>query len=622
MRTVREPHIQSLRALAAVLVLIYHADLLPGGYIGVDIFYVISGFLITNLLLREIQDRNTINFSEFYARRFKRLLPASFIVVLATGVTGWVLLPATYRAEFGRDLIAASTYISNFLFALWNADYQNLGSTPSPFIHFWSLAVEEQFYLFWPMIILVLFKLRGRKGIFYGVLAIASLSFIFSLYLTARAPVWSFYILPTRAWEMAVGALILFTSSRIKAAIFTRPQWGFLAAILIIAGALIFNESTAFPGIAALIPVTATALLILSRDKWPPFMDRISRLTIVQWLGKISYPLYLWHWPVLVIPEIYFSRKLTALELILAIVLIFLLADLTHRFIEEPLRYRDVTAKKIFIATVVATLFSISLGAVIINTYNSSVTSKSGVTFDVDQVRQKPKNNNDGCHIHFGQTVSPLCEYGDRESRTTIVLYGDSHAAQWLPALDIVGRNNGFKVISLTKSACPSAEVIKELSSQYQVGDCQAFRNSSVNRIMRERPLAVIMTGMQPFTAPNSTMDSRNWWLTGEAKALARIKKFTEFPIYLTDTPLPIVDIPTCLAEMAREECDTSRPISPEVAPGFVAINPTPWLCEDKCSAIIDGIIVYRDKSHLSVAMSEHLAPELEKELRRIGVLP
>jgi peptidoglycan/LPS O-acetylase OafA/YrhL len=191
------------------------------------------------------------------------------------------------------------------------------------------LAVEEQFYLFWPMIILVLFKLRGRKGIFYGVLAIASLSFIFSLYLTARAPVWSFYILPTRAWEMAVGALILFTSSRIKAAIFTRPQWGFLAAILIIAGALIFNESTAFPGIAALIPVTATALLILSRDKWPPFMDRISRLTIVQWLGKISYPLYLWHWPVLVIPEIYFSRKLTALELILAIVLIFLLAGTT-----------------------------------------------------------------------------------------------------------------------------------------------------------------------------------------------------------------------------------------------------------------------------------------------------
>ena len=192
MRTVREPHIQSLRALAALLVLVYHADLLPGGYIGVDIFYVISGYLITNLLLREIQERNSLAFSQFYARRFKRLLPASFIVVLTTGIIGWALLPTTYRAEFGRDLIAASTYISNFLFALWNADYQNLGSTPSPFIHFWSLAVEEQFYLFWPIIVLILYKIRGRKGVFYGILAIASLSFLFSLFLTERSPVWSF----------------------------------------------------------------------------------------------------------------------------------------------------------------------------------------------------------------------------------------------------------------------------------------------------------------------------------------------------------------------------------------------------------------------------------------------
>jgi hypothetical protein len=244
------------------------------------------------------------------------------------------------------------------------------------------------------------------------------------------------------------------------------------------------------------------------------------------------------------------------------------------------------------------------------------------VTFDVDEVRQKPKNNDDGCHIHFGQTVSPICEYGDRKSEKSIVLYGDSHAAQWLPALDIVGRKNGFKIISLTKSACPSAEVIKELSSQYQVADCQAFRDSSVDRIAKERPVAVIMTGMQPFTAPNSTVNSRKWWLTGEAKALARVKKFTDFPIYLTDTPLPSVDIPTCLAEMAREECDTSRPIPAEVAPGLISINPTPWLCEQKCSALIDGIVVYRDKSHLSVAMSEYLAPQLEKELRRIGVLP
>jgi peptidoglycan/LPS O-acetylase OafA/YrhL len=622
MRTIREPHIQSLRALAALLVLIYHADLLPGGYIGVDIFYVISGYLITNLLLREIQERKTIAFTAFYARRFKRLLPASFVVVITTGITGWALLPATYRAEFGRDLIAASTYISNFLFALWNADYQNLGTTPSPFIHFWSLAVEEQFYLFWPILILILFRINGRKGVFYGVLAVASLSFIFSLYLTERSPVWSFYILPTRAWEMAIGALILFVSDRSKKRFFSKPQWGLVAVLLVGISSFIYNENTAFPGTAAIVPVFSTALLILSMGKWPPFLDKFSRRVTVQWLGKIAYPLYLWHWPVLVIPKLYLSRELNSFEIALAIVLILVLSDLTHRFIEEPLRYKAMSNRKIYLSSLVATFASVFLGLAIISSYNTSITSASGFTFDVEEVRQKPKNNIDGCHIHVGVTVAPKCEYGDTGSKTTIVLYGDSHAAQWLPALDIVGRKNGVKVISLTKSACPSAEVIKELSSQYRIADCQAFRDSSIKRISQLNPAAVIMTGMQPFTAPNSTIDSRDWWLAGEAKALSRVNSFTKYPIYLTDTPLPRIDIPTCLAEMDREKCDTSRPISPEVAAGLIAINPTPWLCEKTCPAVIDGIVVYRDKSHLTVAMSEYLAPQLEKELKRIGALP
>ena len=237
-------------------------------------------------------------------------------------------------------------------------------------------------------------------------------------------------------------------------------------------------------------------------------------------------------------------------------------------------------------------------------------------------VQQRPRNIIDGCSLSVGTTVSPKCEYGDVDSKRSIVLYGDSHAAQWLPALEIVGREHGFKIVSLTKSACPSAEVIKELSSQYKIADCQAFRDSSVKRISKLNPTAVIMTGMQPFTAPNSKIASRDWWLAGEAKALSRIKKFTDFPIYLTDTPLPSLDIPTCLAENGGEKCDTSRPVSPEVAPGLIAINPTPWLCDSFCPAVIDGIVVYRDKSHLTVAMSEYLAPRLEKELQRIGVLP
>ena len=621
MKTIREPHIQSLRALAALLVLIYHADYLPGGYIGVDIFYVISGYLITNLLLRELEQTRRLEFMAFYARRFKRLLPASFVVVITTGIVGWIFLPNSYRADFGRDLIAASTYISNFLFALWDADYQNLGSTPSPFIHFWSLAVEEQFYLFWPILILIFFRIKGRTGVFYGVLTVALTSFLFSLYLTERSPVWSFYILPTRAWEMASGALILFASKRLREGFFNRPQLGLLSIVLISFSTFLFNETTSFPGTAALLPVIATALLILSRENWPPFLDVLSRFPLTQWLGKISYPLYLWHWPVLVIPEISLSRALRLHELIAAICLILLLSELTNRFIEEPLRYSSLATKKIFLASLAATLLSVTLGIAISASYTSSITSSSGFTFDIDEVRSKPKNNLDGCHIHVGVTIAPKCEYGSTNSEKTIVLYGDSHAAQWLPALDIIGRQYGVRIVSLTKSACPSAEVIKELSSQYRVDDCQKFRDESISRIKRENPDAVIMTGMQPFTAPNSNISSRDWWLQGEAIAYSRIKNQTKFPIYLTDTPLPKVDIPSCVAEAKGNECDTSRPVSPEVAPGLIAINPTPWLCDSSCPAVIDEIVVYRDKSHLSVAMSEYLAPFLAKELKRIGVV-
>jgi peptidoglycan/LPS O-acetylase OafA/YrhL len=613
---VRNPQIQALRALAAGLVLIYHAHWLDGGYIGVDIFYVISGFLITGLLLKELERSSKISLASFYARRTKRLLPASFLVIVATAIAGFIFLPASMRQDFGRDLIAASTYMSNFLFALWENDYQNLNATPSPFIHFWSLAVEEQFYLFWPLFIYLLFRLGGRRAICIGVISTFTASFLFSLYLTTVAPIWSFYILPTRAWELAAGALLLFIPEIRK----RRSLLALLGLVAIAIGALVFNETTAFPGTAALLPVLATMALIYTRDQWPPFLSSISKSRSVQWLGAVSYPLYLWHWPLLVIPAIYLGRDLGVIERCGLLVLTTILAGVTHRYVEEPLRNNAWTPRAVLKRASIATTASVLVGALIITAHSNSISLANGVEFSLDEVRMKPKNNGDGCHIHVRQTVSPKCEYGDLRSEQVIYLYGDSHAAQWLPALDIIGKQRGIKIVSLTKSACPSAEVIKELSSQYIVDDCQAFRDSSVARIRDAKPLAVIMTGMKPFSAPYTDQSSREWWMAGEARAYQRITGSTQFPIYLTDTPLPQVDIPDCLAAGRGKKCDGARKISPEVAPGLIAIDPTPWLCDRTCPAIVDGIIAYRDKSHLSVAMSEHLASQLEKSLADLGL--
>jgi hypothetical protein len=312
--------------------------------------------------------------------------------------------------------------------------------------------------------------------------------------------------------------------------------------------------------------------------------------------------------------------ELTLLQTLLLLALTVLLAGLTHRFVETPMRDATLSNRKVFRFAFMATLLSVALGVTTYSQYSNKITLGDGAKFSLEEIRSKPVNNNDGCHIHIRQTVSPRCEYGDLSSKQTIVLYGDSHAAQWLPALDIIGKKRGIKIVSLTKSACPSAEVIKELSSQYDVDDCQAFRDSSVDRINTIRPLAVILTGMQPFTAPYSDESARSWWLAGETKVFNRIKNATQFPIYLTDTPLPQVDIPDCLVAGRGDACDTSRPISAEVAAGLIPINPTPWLCTDKCPAVVDGIIAYRDKSHLTVQMSKHLASDLETALVRLGL--
>ena len=612
----RNPQIQALRALAAILVLIYHAKWLDGGYIGVDIFYVISGFLITGILVRELDTKNSISLSAFYARRTKRLLPASFLVVLVTGIAGFVFLPASMRESFGKDLIAASTYISNFLFALWENDYQNLNSTPSPFIHYWSLAVEEQFYLFWPFFILLLFRIGKRRAVFYGVISTLVFSFLFSLYLTERAPIWAFYILPTRAWELAAGALLIFLPELKR----VRPLLALIAVVILGVGTVIFDEATPFPGTAAVVPVIATVLLLMSRNQWPPFMDLIAESRTTQWLGAISYPLYLWHWPVLVIPAIYLGEELNSLQITILLAVTVLLAGLTHRYVETPMREARLSQLNVFKFAALATCVSVAIGGFTYMQHSNTITIDGGYKVSLDEVRAKPENNNDGCHIHIRQTVSPRCEYGDLTSDKTIVLYGDSHAAQWLPALDIIGKKRGIKIVSLTKSACPSAEVIKKPSSQYDADDCQAFRDSSVQRIQKTKPLAVILTGMQPFNEPYSEESARNWWLQGEKVAFNRIKDVTNFSIYLTDTPLPRVDIPDCLVADRGAACDTARPISAEVAPGLIPINPTPWLCAKTCPAVVDGIIAYRDQSHITVAMSKHLSTKLEIALARIGL--
>jgi peptidoglycan/LPS O-acetylase OafA/YrhL len=608
--------IQGLRAVAALLVTIYHAHLVPGGFIGVDIFYVISGYLITGLIIREIDKTNRLDLNEFYQRRIKRLLPTSVFVLFITAIVGLFVLPAITRDALGRDLFAAAAYVSNYLFAWWENDYQNLNATPSPFIHYWSLAVEEQFYVVWPVFILFLSR-YGKRAILNGVAVVTVASFLFSLYLTQAAPIWAFYSLPTRAWELGVGALLLFIPEK-----YLRNRFfPWMGAIGLAVGTLRFNESTAFPGINALLPVVATAVLIATIPIWPRFFNDLSNNRLMQWLGAISYPLYLWHWPALVLPSSALGRPLRIRETILCVLLTIFLAHYTSKFIEQPLRHRQFPARKIYGFFAITTGASLLAGVAIATTASSVINVRgTNYSFDLKDIVEKPAVYGDGCHVNYGETKSGDCTYGQIGAATKIVLYGDSHAAQWFPTLEKLAREKGFELTSLTKSACSSVDSPRADQGAYKNSECEKWRQNSIERIQKIKPYAVVLSSFQYFTEPGGYSSRAQWWNEGQRRLLADLHSASKKLIYISDTPHPLRDIPNCLATRNVKDCDTSEKTPNVIINGFTKIDPTPWLCTDKCPAIKDGYVVYRDASHISVNAALALASQLETALRDMGL--
>ena len=608
--------IQGLRAVAALLVTIFHARLMPGGFIGVDIFYVISGYLITGLIIREIDKTGRLDLNEFYQRRIKRLLPTSVFVLFITAIVGMFVLPAITRDALGRDLFAAAAYVSNYLFAWWENDYQNLNATPSPFIHYWSLAVEEQFYVVWPIFILFLSR-YGKRAIFQGVAMVTALSFLLSIYLTQVAPIWAFYSLPTRAWELGFGALLLFIPDR-----YLRNRFlPWVGAIGIAIATFNFDESTAFPGFNALLPVVATAILIGSIPVWPRFFNDLSNNRLMQWLGAISYPLYLWHWPALVLPSSALGRPLQIRERLLCILSTIVLAHITSKFVEQPLRHRSFSAKKTYGFFATTTAVSLLAGVAIASTASSVIKVKgTNYSFNLEQVVAKPAVYGDGCHVNYGEVESGDCTYGEKGSATKVVLYGDSHAAQWFPTLEVLAREKGFELISLTKSACPSVDVPRSDQGAYKNSECDKWRENSVKRIQKIKPTAVILSSFQYFTEPRGYSSRAQWWNEGQRRLLADLQGSSRNLIYISDTPQPLRDIPNCLASQDVKDCDTTEKTPNVIINGFKKIDPTPWLCTNVCSSIKDGYVVYRDGSHISVQSALALAPLLETALRDKGL--
>lgn len=598
----RSKQIQGLRALAVILVLLFHADWVPGGYIGVDVFYVISGYLITNLI---VSDKD-FSFSKFYARRAKRLLPAAYLVLAVTGFAYWLIGLGIAKLQFAKDLFAATWYFSNFSFAYWQNDYQNLGAQPSPLIHYWSLAVEEQFYLVWP-VLLFLFRRRLKPMI----LVVSALSFLTSPILITIAPIWAFYSLPTRAFELGIGAFLAISKLKSKVQVrgsSLRIAPGLVSWILIallVGAALLFDENTYFPGVPALVPTLIAACLIamLTLD----YRNVLLESAIFQKIGDWSYSIYLWHWPLLIIPEMALARRLTTYEKFAVLSFCILLGGATYRYFENPIRIRQISNRIVFLFTFFTAL-TLSFLAFLIYQDGQKISEK----IDLENIRRQPIIYIDGCQLDKA-AVAPRsdCIYGDKSAKRSVVLLGDSHAAQWFPAVDKWANLRSYRLIVMTKSSCPAAALSLRDKSGFKASNCREFQTVATREIKRLDPELLIVGSAEN----HKFVDAKEYLKLPEARRILVIK----------DTPWPNQDIPTCISKFYSNsglidgsKCAIDRP-SAISYPGYETFDPLPLLCDSmRCSSVVDGVVAYRDHSHISVAMALALYPKLAEKLDKV----
>lgn len=697
------PDIEGLRAVAVMAVVFYHAGVgfLPGGYVGVDVFYVISGFLITDHLWREAERSGRLSLARFYARRARRLLPAAMVVLVLTMAWAAAVLPPLQLRSVWIDGLCCALYVGNFRFAATQTNYL-ANSSPSPFEHYWSLGVEEQFYLVWPLVMIIgslmWWRTRPSRGAAAGVLAVMTVASLWlSIVLTRSDQPEAFFLLPSRAWELALGGLVALGSPwlrrlpEVPAAVLA---WAGLGAIGV--ACLVFGAKTAFPGYAAALPVGGAAALITGGLVAPPggpvlLLGRV----FMRAIGRISYSWYLWHYPVLVLVPATVGRTLPELDMAGLAAGSAVLAVLTFRFVEEPGRRsawlsarpgRSLTGGlALSCAGVLACLAAAATipalhghGQAPIASIRSSPSTAGprppGTATDpaapylhdlaADQaqvvaavaasadLRFVPANLDpplssasaseaapmvDGCLLSFtASAVDEGCLFGDTTSPRSVVLFGDSHAAMWFPAVDAWANAHSYRLYVFTKAACPPVHVTlfsPVLDRTWT--ECSQWYSDALATIGQLRP-ALVVLGIAPnYDSAYDVVQDGPAWLSGLATTLDAVRAAGGRVVVLGSVPSPPTDIPDCLSGELDDvaACEFS-PVGQRVSGGGLVgidqagaraeattvtsaggryVDVDPWFCTaTTCDVIVDNLLVYRDNSHITVTYADYLSPMVE----------
>ncbi len=713
------PDLEGLRGVAILLVLVFHAGIpgAGGGFVGVDVFYVLSGFLITGLLLRERAREGRVDLVRFYARRARRILPAAAVVLLATLVASWYLLAPIDLPRVAADGVAVALSVGNIRFALEATDYFAANATPSPLLHYWSLGVEEQFYFVWPALMILAMRARSRVFVGLVVLAVLGLSFGASLALTDVAAPWAFYSLPTRAWQLALGGVLAVTAvgvARLPGSLAAAAGWGGLAAI--IAAVVLIDPSVPYPGTAALLPSLGAAAVVLGgARRWSP--GALLAVPPLRFLGRISYSLYLVHWPILVLPaaSLAFGEELPIeMRLVLAVASVFA-ATALHILVEQPLhRGRGFTAipagrtlayglTAIVLTAIVSGGVGVSAdrvlaggGAVdpggvagdpggpvhgpIAGPTDAPTASPSQRPSDAPSRTMRPTEvpgatptrpptptpeptaeptvappalpprpqplpadvrpalatarndverlNRDGCAAMYPTIEPPSCVYGDPEGSFTVALVGDSHAAQWFPAVHRLADERGWRLIPLTKVSCRFLDlpmVSTELQRQYT--ECDEWKPRVIERLRTIRPDLTVVAAARGMHVTQPAHD--NPTLQGEA--MARLLRDVPGRIaILVDTPQTRVDPNACVSRNLDDvsRCETGPveafgwrrgKLEPRAAELLDAtlVDMSGFICprDERCPMVLNGMLVYRDGHHLTATFAASLATAIADRL-------
>lgn len=638
--------IEGLRAVAVLLVIGAHAGVpwLAGGFVGVDVFFVLSGFLITGLLLRELAGTGTIAFGSFYLRRLRRLMPALVLMVLVSSLLSTIVLSPIEQLPQASAAAMAALWMSNIHFALAQLDYFAAGTDTNLFLHTWSLGVEEQFYLIWPLLLLGLAgkRLERIERCRAAMAVLVVLGLVASCMLTPRYPQWAFYMMPLRAWEFAAGALIwpglrgrvpVLPGTRASMAVVQTTGWTGLAMVII--PALVYGPGTTYPGWRAVVPVFGAVAIVWAGSQGDGIgVARLLSVRPMQGLGRISYSWYLWHWPVLLLAT-WWAGSHDSLVRAGAVAMAFVIALVSYRCVEYPLRHQSWWLTKQRAAWMGAV--AVMMLACLLSSQWSDVASSrvdEPASHRYAQARSDlPIIYAQGCDDFFRSSTIHPCVFGKQGAAHTVVLMGDSIAGQWFPAAVKLFDNPDWRVVVLTKSACPMVDesfVLVRIGRPYK--ECDTWRQHALADVAAMHADLVILSTV----ATNGFSETQ--WTNGTSRVLSRLTGSVGRIVILSGTPRLPFDGPGCLIAHAAYQASsgTQRPCqSPALDPHDELVKQ--WLeaaskryanvslidMNDRvcpggiCYAELGRTIVFRDSQHLTATFIASLAPELG---RRIGI--